>query len=124
MSNGAARRLSTITGAPTASATSCAVCAARTLREEGAEGSARQLALVPPDPMGVADAWERFLVRLESIGAAVESEREGLACFDASGLLRREVTGTGPLWVSTTRSLTSRTVTDADLDVPATVSRP
>ncbi|UGS35358.1 Y-family DNA polymerase [Capillimicrobium parvum] len=47
-----------------------------------------QLALVPPDPMGVADAWERIMARLESIGAAVESEREGLACFDAAGLRR------------------------------------
>ncbi len=47
-----------------------------------------RLVLVPPDPMGVADAWERVLARLESIGAAVESEREGVACFDASGLRR------------------------------------
>ena len=27
-----------------------------------------QLTLVAPDPAGVADAWERLLVRLESIG--------------------------------------------------------
>jgi protein ImuB len=47
-----------------------------------------QLALVPPDPMGVADAWDGVLDRLESIGAAVESERAGLACFDATGLRR------------------------------------
>lgn len=47
-----------------------------------------QLALVPPDPAGVADHWERLLVRLESIGAAVEPERPGVACFDARGLLR------------------------------------
>ena len=47
-----------------------------------------RLILVPPDPAGVADAWERLLVRLESIGAAVEPERPGLACFDARGLLR------------------------------------
>lgn len=47
-----------------------------------------RLALVPPDPAGVADYWERLLVRLESIGAAVEPERPGLACFDASGLLK------------------------------------
>ena len=46
------------------------------------------LTLVPPDPAGVADSWERLLVRLESIGAAVEPERPGLACFDARGLLR------------------------------------
>ncbi len=47
-----------------------------------------RLTLVPPDPAGVADAWERMLVRLESIGAAVEPERAGLVCFDARGLLR------------------------------------
>src|SRR3954453_2020144 len=42
-----------------------------------------RLVLVPPDPVGVADAWERVLQRLESIGAAVESERAGRACFAA-----------------------------------------
>jgi protein ImuB len=47
-----------------------------------------RLALVPPDPAGVADAWERVLVRLESVGAGVEPERPGLVCFDAGGLLR------------------------------------
>jgi protein ImuB len=47
-----------------------------------------QLALVPPDPAGVSDSWERLLVRLESIGAAVEPERPGLVCFQARGLLR------------------------------------
>jgi protein ImuB len=47
-----------------------------------------RLTLVPPDPAGVADRWERLLVRLESIGAAVEPEHPGLACFDARGLLR------------------------------------
>src|SRR5947209_7362711 len=47
-----------------------------------------RLRLVPPDPAGVADAWERLLVRLESIGAAVEPERPGLVCFEARGLLR------------------------------------
>ena len=47
-----------------------------------------RLTLVPPDPAGVADFWERLLVRLESIGAAVEPERPGLVCFDAHGLLR------------------------------------
>jgi nucleotidyltransferase/DNA polymerase involved in DNA repair len=46
-----------------------------------------ELSLVPPDPAGVAELWERLLVRLESVGAAVEPERPGLACFDARGLL-------------------------------------
>jgi protein ImuB len=47
-----------------------------------------RLTLVPPDPAGVADHWERLLVRLESMGAAVEPERPGLVCFEARGLLR------------------------------------
>jgi protein ImuB len=47
-----------------------------------------RLTLVPPDPAGVADAWERLLVRLESIGASVEPERPGLVCFEGQGLLR------------------------------------
>jgi protein ImuB len=47
-----------------------------------------RLTLVAPDPAGVADSWERLLVRLESMGAAVEPERPGLVCFDARGLLR------------------------------------
>lgn len=51
-------------------------------------GRCPRLMLVPPDPAGVADFWERLLVRLESIGAAVEPERPGLVCFEADGLLR------------------------------------
>lgn len=47
-----------------------------------------RLALLPPDPMGVADAWDAAIERLEGIGAAVESTRPGLACFDAHGLVR------------------------------------
>jgi len=46
------------------------------------------LALIPPDPMGVADAWEKVLARLESVGAAVESDAPGLAFFDAAALGR------------------------------------
>src|SRR4051794_10149355 len=45
-----------------------------------------RLALVPPDPVGVADDWERVVVALEAIGAAVEASPPGLACFDAPGL--------------------------------------
>ncbi len=45
-----------------------------------------RLALTPPDPVGVADAWERVLARLEAVGAAVESDRPGAACFQARGL--------------------------------------
>ncbi|WP_205699007.1 hypothetical protein [Conexibacter sp. SYSU D00693] len=46
------------------------------------------LALVPPDPVGVADAWEQVLQRLESIGAEVEAPRAGLAFFDGHALRR------------------------------------
>ena len=45
------------------------------------------LRLVAPDPAGVADEWDHVLVALEGIGAEVESERAGVACFDAGGLL-------------------------------------
>src|SRR4051794_6481156 len=47
-----------------------------------------RLALVPPDPVGVADDWERVVARLETVGAAVEAQHPGLACFDARGLRR------------------------------------
>jgi protein ImuB len=46
-----------------------------------------ELTLIAPDPAGVADLWERRLVRLESIGAGVAPEGPGLVCFDARGLL-------------------------------------
>jgi protein ImuB len=47
-----------------------------------------RLVLVPPDPVGVADAWEQVVGRLEAIGAAVEAPAPGQACFDARGLRR------------------------------------
>ncbi len=47
-----------------------------------------RLALVPPDPVGVSGAWEKLLSQLEAIGAAVESERPGLAYFEEEGLRR------------------------------------
>ncbi|HWH11419.1 MAG TPA: hypothetical protein VG165_09840 [Solirubrobacteraceae bacterium] len=45
-----------------------------------------ELDLVAGDPIGVTAAWERALQALEGIGAAVESQRPGLACFEAAGL--------------------------------------
>lgn len=45
-----------------------------------------KLGLVPPDPLGVADAWETAARALEGIGAALELDRPGLAYFDAAGL--------------------------------------
>jgi nucleotidyltransferase/DNA polymerase involved in DNA repair len=45
-----------------------------------------ELRLVPPDPDGVRTLWRRALDRLDKIGAAVESDHEGEAFFDADGL--------------------------------------
>jgi nucleotidyltransferase/DNA polymerase involved in DNA repair len=44
------------------------------------------LALLPGDPVAVAEAWETALCALESIGASVEPARAGLAYFEAGGL--------------------------------------
>jgi protein ImuB len=45
-----------------------------------------ELALVPADPIGVEEAWESTLSSLESIGAAVEPARAGLAYFETAPL--------------------------------------
>src|SRR3954469_2148216 len=45
-----------------------------------------ELRLVPPDPDGVRSLWRRALDRLDRIGAACESDREGEAFFEADGL--------------------------------------
>lgn len=67
-----------------------------------------ELVLVPPDPLGVAAAWERVLARIESVGAAVEPGPAGSAWFDAAPLARLHgrcappaaVRGTGvPPWL-------------------------
>ncbi len=44
------------------------------------------LVLVPGDPVLVAEAWETAMRALESIGAAVEPARPGLAYFESDGL--------------------------------------
>lgn len=46
------------------------------------------LVLLTPDPDVVVEAHERILVRLEALGAAVESRTPGEACFDDAGLIR------------------------------------
>ncbi len=46
------------------------------------------LVLIAPDPDAVAEAHERILVRLEALGAAVESSTPGAACFDDAGMTR------------------------------------
>jgi protein ImuB len=45
-----------------------------------------ELRLVPPDPDGVRSLWRVALDKLERIGAACESDREGEAFFEAGGL--------------------------------------
>src|SRR3954453_5598679 len=45
-----------------------------------------ELRLVPPDPDGVRSLWRMALDRLERIGAACESDKEGEAFFEADGL--------------------------------------
>jgi protein ImuB len=45
-----------------------------------------ELVLVPADPVGVEEAWEATLCALESIGAAVEPARAGVACFETGPL--------------------------------------
>src|SRR4051794_28267274 len=49
-------------------------------------GRCPELRLVPPDPDGVRSLWRMVLDRLERIGAACESDREGEAFFEADGL--------------------------------------
>src|SRR5205085_7072044 len=44
------------------------------------------LRLVPPDPAGVRSHWTVLLDRMEGIGAEVESDRPGIAYFEAGGL--------------------------------------
>src|SRR3954453_1738036 len=56
------------------------------MRLAGRRPRCPRLALTPPDPAGVADAWETLLARLEGMGAGVEPARPGLACFEAKGL--------------------------------------
>src|SRR5215208_1128369 len=47
-----------------------------------------ELRLVPPDPEGVRELWSAVLDRVESLGAAPESDRPGEAYFEAEGLHR------------------------------------
>jgi protein ImuB len=44
------------------------------------------LRLVPPDPEAARELWSAVLDRLERLGAAVESDRAGVACFESAGL--------------------------------------
>ena len=46
------------------------------------------LRLLAPDPVAVQGEWERLLSGLEGIGASVEDNGPGTACFEAHGLSR------------------------------------
>lgn len=47
-----------------------------------------ELEMVTPDPARATQIWEAVLARIESTGAAVESERDGEAFFEAAGIQR------------------------------------
>ncbi len=67
-----------------------------------------ELVLVPADPVKVAAAWEDALRALESIGAAVEPARPGLAYFAAEGL--RGLHGTDAATIAAARRALGRAV--------------
>jgi protein ImuB len=71
-------------GEVSGSAEACGVSAGMILGE--ALARCPDLVLVPPDPVGAAESWESMLRALESIGAAVEPARPGLAYFETDGL--------------------------------------
>jgi nucleotidyltransferase/DNA polymerase involved in DNA repair len=74
------QRVGEVSGA----AEACGVTAGMMLGE--ALARCPELALASPDPVRVVEEWEAALCALESVGAAVESERPGLAYFETDGL--------------------------------------
>jgi protein ImuB len=66
------------------------------------------LILLPGDPMRVEQAWEAALLALESIGAAVEPARPGLAYFEESAL--RALHGTRNATIAAARRVLARPV--------------
>ncbi|MCW3026096.1 MAG: hypothetical protein JWM29_1528 [Solirubrobacterales bacterium] len=72
-------------GEVSGAAEACGVVAGMVLGE--ALARCPELILVPADPVGAAERWEGVLRALESIGAAVEPARRGLAYFETDGLL-------------------------------------
>jgi protein ImuB len=77
---GAEQRVGDVSGA----AEACGVVCGMVLGE--ALARCPELVLVPPDPVRAAESWEDLLCALESIGAAVEPARPGLAYFQTDGL--------------------------------------
>jgi protein ImuB len=76
----------------------------------------QRLTLIPPDPAGVEERWEQMLIALESIGAAVEPLRPGLACFDARGLLRLHAGAAG-------RGLVGSALVNQEIEAVLTAAR-
>ena len=77
---GAEQRVGEVSGA----AEACGVARGMMLGE--ALARLPELILVAPDPVLVAETWESSIAALESIGAAVEPARPGLAYFETDGL--------------------------------------
>ena len=78
------------------------------------------LRLVTPDPAGVADAWEGVVNALEGIGAAVESDRPGMAWFDEYGLRGLHGGSVEGVITATRRALaTSARLSSVERDAPA-----
>ena len=95
-----------LVGTPSAAAEASGVRAGMRMGE--ALARCPGLRLVAPDPDGVADAHDRLLSALESIGAAVESGRPGVAWFDARAL--RHLHGGGAGVVAAARAAAGRPV--------------
>jgi protein ImuB len=74
------QRVGEVSGA----AEACGVVAGVALGE--ALARCPELVLVSADPVRVAESWEAVVRSLESIGAAVEAERPGVAYFETDGL--------------------------------------
>jgi protein ImuB len=55
------------------------------------------LILIPPDPVKAVERWEATMAALESIGAAVEPARPGLAYFETGPLRRLHGTDTATI---------------------------
>jgi nucleotidyltransferase/DNA polymerase involved in DNA repair len=83
-----------------------------------------RLMLVPPDPVGVADAWERVLLRLEAMGALVEPGHPGLACFEATGLRRLHGGSLETVLAATREGLRRPEATPAGAGAPARAGGP
>src|ERR1700740_2143840 len=77
---GAEQRVGEVSGAADA------LCVRRGMALGEALARCPDLTLVPADPVGVEEAWEATISSLESIGAAVEPARPGLAYFETNPL--------------------------------------